>query len=81
MKKLLIATATLAILSPAAFAADAIIYEPVAQPAPERFVAYDWSGGYVGAHAGYGWGNTHDKNNPQADKKDIDGGLAGIQAG
>lgn len=81
MKKLLIATATLAILSPAAFAADAIIYEPVAQPAPERFVAYDWSGGYVGAHAGYGWGSAHDKNNPQAVKKEIDGGLVGIQAG
>lgn len=80
MKKLLATAAALAIFSPAAFAADAIVYE---EPVPVAVVApgFSWTGGYVGVHAGYGWGSTHDKNNPEAVKKDIDGGLAGIQAG
>lgn len=84
MKKLLVATAALAILSPAAFAADAVIYEPVAQPAPERFVGYDWSGGYVGAHVGYGWGKTRDIDHPRpadSPEKELRGALGGIQAG
>jgi outer membrane immunogenic protein len=75
--KLEIAFAALLLSSSAAFAADAI------QSLPEAPVAstYTWTGAYAGVHAGYGWGHTRDTNNPAAEKKDIDGGLGGIQAG
>jgi outer membrane immunogenic protein len=29
-----------------------------ARPAPVMVAAYDWSGFYMGVHAGYGWGDT-----------------------
>lgn len=42
---------------------------------------FDWSGAYIGLHAGYGWGSIHDVNNPAAVEQDIDGGFGGLQAG
>ncbi len=44
-------------------------------------VNINWSGGYLGAHAGYGWGRSHDVNNPQADEQKPSGGFGGLQAG
>lgn len=41
----------------------------------------DWSGAYIGAHGGYGWGSIHDVNNPAAVEQDIEGAFGGIQAG
>jgi outer membrane immunogenic protein len=74
--KLELAFAALLLSSSAAFSADAI-QSPVTPIAS----AFSWTGGYVGVHAGYGWGDTRDTNNPAAEKKDIDGFLGGIQAG
>jgi outer membrane immunogenic protein len=61
LKKLLIATATLAVLGTSAFAADlpqpmpAPVYKaPAMVPAP----AYSWTGFYVGGNVGYGWGSN-----------------------
>lgn len=80
------------LLATSAYAADAIIYEPVSPPAPERFEAYDWSGFYVGAHAGYGTGKARTTMNtlnaagdmltPTANVSfDADGFLGGAQVG
>ena len=40
-----------------------------------------WTGFYIGAHGGYGWGEFEDVGNPNADPKDIKGGFGGLQAG
>lgn len=74
MKHLLLSSAIFFAISSTALAADAVVYEP----APAGFI---WTGGYVGLHAGYGWGSVHDVSNPNATKQDIDGGFGGIQAG
>ena len=57
MSRLLISTAALALLSGAAFAADLPVYEaPPAMVSPTP-IAYNWSGFYIGAHGGYGFGS------------------------
>lgn len=80
MKHILVITAAVAMLaSTSAFAADSIVYNEPAPVAPDAI--FSWTGGYIGVHGGYAWGKTHDKNNPAAEKKDLDGGLGGFQAG
>ena len=49
--------------------------------APSDGAPFDWTGTYIGAHGGYGWGEFQDVGNPAADKKKVDGGFGGIQAG
>lgn len=79
MKKI-VALLAMTVLSGQAFAADAIISAP--EPAPvQDYAAFNWTGGYIGAHAGYGWGNTEDVNNPEASKVKPKGALGGVQAG
>jgi opacity protein-like surface antigen len=57
MKKLLLSTAAVALMSTAAVAADLPIYEaaPMVAPVPQ---ASDWTGAYIGVHGGYGFGNV-----------------------
>lgn len=43
--------------------------------------AYNWTGLYVGAHGGYGWGSTQDVTNAGALRRDLYGGFGGVQAG
>lgn len=75
MKPLILAIGLVSLASTSAFAADAIVSEPI----PAGFV---WTGGYVGLQAGYAWGSSHfdfgpgDYANP-----DPDGFLGGIYAG
>lgn len=82
MKKIA-ALLAMTVLSGQAFAADAIVSAP--EPAPVQDIAtFNWSGAYIGAHAGYGWGKTRDVDHPRpADlpEKKPKGGLGGIQAG
>jgi outer membrane immunogenic protein len=54
MRRILLSTAAVALMSGAAFAADIPAFEPAPILAPVP-VLYDWSGFYVGLHAGYGW--------------------------
>ncbi|HEX9903335.1 MAG TPA: outer membrane beta-barrel protein [Propylenella sp.] len=57
MSRLLTSAAVFALLAPAAFAADIPVYEappPLVSPTP---IAYNWSGFYIGAHGGFGWGS------------------------
>jgi opacity protein-like surface antigen len=75
-------------LVPAAPAA----YSPMVFKAPAAAVAWSWSGFYIGAHAGYGWGNDPQLNTPFDENFDLTpteplsgvdshGGLGGFQAG
>jgi len=64
--------------APAALAADLPAYEPApayAAPAPVS----NWSGAYIGAQAGYGWGHATNKQGAPNTKPDgaIVGGYAG----
>jgi outer membrane immunogenic protein len=86
MKRVLLSmTAFVALVAaaPAAIAADM----PVRRPAPEMAVKapppiFNWSGFYVGAHAGYGWGRSQFEA-PAAGTGtfDADGFIAGALAG
>lgn len=79
MKKV-IALLAMTVLSGQAFAADAIVSAP--EPAPvQDYATFNWTGGYIGVHAGYGWGKTNDVNNAGSPEKKMKGGLGGIQAG
>lgn len=66
----------MATVSTAAFAADAIVEE---QALPAGF---SWTGAYVGAQAGYTWGDTyHLLGGAQSASYDVDGWLAGAYVG
>ena len=54
MKKFLGGVALAAFLAAPAMAADLPARVPVKAPAPVVFAMYNWSGFYIGAHAGYG---------------------------
>jgi outer membrane immunogenic protein len=82
LKKILLLAASAAVLSSQVFAADMInSYEPAPVAAAVPASAFNWSGAYIGAHLGYGWGETHDIGNVNAVAKDLDGILGGLQAG
>jgi outer membrane immunogenic protein len=89
MKKLLLSTAAVALMSTAALAADLPIYEPapMVAPVPE---ASDWSGVYIGVHGGYGWGNADGLGEDDFDldgdddvfgDAELEGGVIGGQIG
>ena len=76
MKKLLIAATALSgflALTSGANAADLIVDDP----------AYDWSGFYVGATAGYGWGESRhtDTGGTTTGDFDIEGFIGGATLG
>lgn len=79
MKKTVFAAAAVAILTAtAAEAADLMLMqpEPMAYSAP----AFSWTGFYVGANAGYGWG-TVDTSIPGAPNYNIKGFGGGLHGG
>lgn len=68
-------------------AADAVIEEPIAIEITPVAI---WTGGYVGLHAGYGWGGADavdngddffDEDTGQRHDVDVDGAFGGVQAG
>jgi outer membrane immunogenic protein len=62
--KLFFATAAVALVSSSAFAADLPVKQPVYKAPPAVMIpAYNWSGFYVGASGGYGWGHS-DQTDP-----------------
>ncbi|MCK0197066.1 porin family protein [Ancylobacter sp. 6x-1] len=78
MRKLTLATIAAALMTMPAYAADLsmpVKAPPVVEPAP----AFSWTGFYLGANAGYGWGSA--KFNSGVDLDGMDGGLVGGQIG
>src|SRR5258705_13580735 len=79
MKSILLASTILAAFSGSAFASDALV---------AASVAYEWSGFYVGAQLGYGWGNVDGRdanplfgNSDWADSWKSDGVIGGVHVG
>ncbi|MFL6817662.1 MAG: outer membrane protein [Bradyrhizobium sp.] len=58
MKKIIVATVLAAVGSTAALAADLGARAPYAK-APAMVAVGNWSGFYIGANVGYGWGSGH----------------------
>lgn len=90
MKKFLLGTVALAALGVAApaIAADLPAKSPVYAKAPVMASVFSWTGCYVGAHAGYGWGRKSVTDNPASDwllgapfAVDTSGFLGGGQVG
>jgi outer membrane immunogenic protein len=80
MKQYLAAGAVLLFAAAPAWSADALTTMPVA--------AFDWSGAYLGAEIGYGWGRDHihdqnrfDGSSDYSDHFNLSGALGGIYAG
>jgi outer membrane immunogenic protein len=58
MKRLFFLVTSVAAIaaSTSAFAVDAVDQIPTAPVAVDAATPFDWSGAYIGAHTGYGWG-------------------------
>jgi outer membrane immunogenic protein len=54
----LVGTAFILSASSVAFAADMAVKMPVKAPPPPSAPVYSWTGWYIGANGGYGWGAT-----------------------
>jgi outer membrane immunogenic protein len=96
MTKTLLATTALAVIfagllatgsADKAFAAD-LAYKPADPVAPAVSPVFDWTGPYVGLHAGYGWGREHDNlsengtgGGATADHFSLSGFVGGAHAG
>ena len=83
MKRALLAGAGLFVLAMAAQpAAAADMPRPVTKaPAMVAAPMFNWTGFYVGVHAGYGWGDSHVSPLNGGEGTDVDGWLAGGQVG
>ncbi|WP_158625980.1 outer membrane protein [Arsenicitalea aurantiaca] len=80
VKQLALATAATAVMTASAFAAD--LYVPIEEPYIPEVSVLGWTGAYVGVHAGYGWGSFDEPDDATPEwANDIDGWLAGVQAG
>lgn len=77
-KNLIVSAAASALLSSAALAADLPARVPAIAPAPV-FTAVNWSGLYVGAQVGYGWGRQVWRDAPLSFNGD--GVVGGLHAG
>lgn len=79
MKKLLLTSTFLCVMSGYALAADAVVYEAP----PEVYVApvFNWTGAYIGGQAGYLWGDGDLSDGTDSIDVDPDGWLGGIYVG
>jgi outer membrane immunogenic protein len=78
MNQLLLASGFVLAMAGGALAADAVIYDPA--PGVPIVSGYNWSGFYVGAHAGYGWAKS-ETDDIFAYDLEPEGWLGGLQAG
>lgn len=69
------------LLSVAAHAADAVYGAPASPPEADGVSSFSWAGGYVGLHAGYGWGEGDAEAGGVSGTIDFDGGRFGGFAG
>jgi len=80
MKKLALVASILGLVSGSVYAADLPVKAAPVPPAP----VIDWSGFYVGGHAGYQWADVHDTTlagyvGDSTVKQGVVGGHAGLQ--
>jgi outer membrane immunogenic protein len=82
MAKLAAALVAAMLTSAPVFAADLPARMPVKAPFPVVAPAFTWTGCYIGAHGGYGWGRkTWSFEGEEFTNHDVDGWLAGGQVG
>ncbi|PYB73014.1 outer membrane protein [Rhizobium wuzhouense] len=82
MLKVLSSGVALALLfTVAAQAADAVQASPAPPPEAAGVSSFSWAGGYVGLHAGYGWGEGDAAAGGATGTIDFDGGRFGGFAG
>jgi len=73
MKRILLSTAAVALISGTSYAADLPVIEAPAPVIEATPVAQNWTGFYLGLHGGYGWGNVgHDGDGDFFDDDDDD---------
>jgi outer membrane immunogenic protein len=75
----ILAAAAFVAMATAASAAD--LRPAYKAPAPVAVAAYNWSGFYIGAHGGYGWGELNQNVFGTTNARDIDGFFGGGQIG
>lgn len=82
MKRFLISTAAIALMSTAAAAADLPAYEPPPEMVAPTPIVSNWSGFYLGLHGGYGWADLDDADvGLDFEDADLEGGIFGGQIG
>ncbi|VVT31891.1 outer membrane protein [Rhizobium sp. EC-SD404] len=78
MKHIIAVALASTVMSPSAFAADAVVYnEPAPASAPMIAPGFDWTGPYIGVQAGYAWADL----DVGPATIDADGVLGGVHAG
>ncbi|TPP06531.1 outer membrane protein [Rhizobium glycinendophyticum] len=80
-KVLSIGAALALLLSGVTQAADAVQTAPASPPEASAVSSFSWAGGYVGLHAGYGWGEGDAAAGGASGTIDFDGGRFGGFAG
>jgi outer membrane immunogenic protein len=78
LKHALVAAALVATVS---IASAADLSRPVYKAAPAPVAVYNWTGWYIGAHGGYGWGDLNGNLFGLGGSRDINGGFGGGQLG
>ena len=80
MKRVVLAVIAAATMAGAANAADLPRRQAMPVKAP-AYLAYSWTGFYVGLNAGYGWGRSNFQGIPTTGAFDTSGALLGVTAG
>lgn len=82
MRQALVATATTAMLATSALAAEPFYDSPIPpDPVFQSAPPFSWTGVYLGANAGYAWGDATVNAFGHSDEGDYNGWLGGGQAG
>jgi outer membrane immunogenic protein len=83
MKRFLISTAAVALMTTTGLAADLPVFEPPPEMVAPTPIVSNWSGFYIGLHGGYGWAdlNDDDSDDDLFDDADLEGAVIGGQVG
>lgn len=86
MKEKLLSTTALAaifagvmVISNPSYAADIVEEPPVPPVAPQVINPFIWTGPYLGAHIGYGWGKGHNVSGPDSENGPAETGFDSLR--